>query len=183
LPASSFSWPKELKQSEGIDQGDQVIQREKKGKVKHDLNGSGPRLLIFGSRTLGDERVKKIILAAVNKYKAAVIVTAGEPGGACQAARELCREFSIPLHLFYLNFKYLRGAYEHRSILCFKNCDQAIFIHDGKSKGTAGEIKLAKKMKIKFDYFKLDPLPIKKNKLKDEAWAKKMGYRFIGGMV
>ena len=105
------------------------------------------RLSIHGSRTLGDERVKILLMDAILENKVSVIVTHAEPGGVCQVGRKLAKEMAIPLKLHFLNFKYRRGAFEHRSKAVLNDCDQGIFIHDGNSKGTQNELKLAKKMK------------------------------------
>ena len=114
------------------------------------------RLSVHGSRTLKDERVRILIQEEIQKYGITEIVTHGEPGGVCGVARELCRELALPLKLHYLNFKYLRGAFEHRSKDVLKDSDRAIFIHDGKSKGTANELKLAQKMKIPHTFHELE---------------------------
>jgi len=114
------------------------------------------RLSIHGSRTLKDERVKIIILEEIEKHKPTVIVTHAEPGGVCEVARQLCREKAIPLKLHFLNFKYLRGAFEHRSKDVFGDSDYCIFIHDGVSKGCSNEYLLCKKMGLPHKYYKLD---------------------------
>ena len=106
------------------------------------------RLSFHGSRTLSDERVKIIILEEIEKYKPTTIVTHAEPGGVCAMVRGLCKEYAIPLKIHFLNFKYLRGAFEHRSKDVLQDSDHSVFIHDGKSKGTSNELKLAKKMNI-----------------------------------
>ena len=106
------------------------------------------RLSIHGSRTLKDERVRIIILEEIEKRKPTVVLTHGEPEGVCEMARNICREKAIPLKLFFLNFRYLRGAFEHRSKEVLRDSDHAVFIHDGKSKGTANEQVLAEKMGI-----------------------------------
>jgi len=36
-----------------------------------------------------------------------------------------------------------------------KDSDRAVFIHDGKSKGTSNEVKLADKMGVPYTYYKL----------------------------
>ena len=107
------------------------------------------RMSIHGSRTLSDERVKIILLEEIEKFKPDVIVTHAEPDGVCEVARNLCRVLAIPLTLHFLNFRYLRGAFEHRSKDVLNDCDYAVFIHDGESKGTSNELKLAKKMNKK----------------------------------
>jgi len=104
------------------------------------------RLSVHGSRGLKDERVRILILEAIAKYKPSVIVTHAEPDGVCGVARALCREIAMPLKLHFLNFKYLRGAFEHRSKDVLRDSDHALFIHDGESRGTANEIAMAKKM-------------------------------------
>lgn len=114
------------------------------------------RLSIHGSRTLNDERVRIIILEEIEKHDPAVIVTHAEPEGVCEAAKNICKEKAIPLKLHFLNFRYLRGAFEHRSKAVLKDADYAIFIHDGKSKGTSNEIKLAEKMGVPHTVHVLD---------------------------
>lgn len=119
------------------------------------------RISIHGSRTLRDERVRIIIMEALQKTKADHIVTHGEPEGVCEMGRKIARELALPLTLHFLNFKFLRGAFEHRSKAVLTDSDYAIFIHDGKSRGTANELKLAKKMRIKHEFHKLPPTPFK----------------------
>ena len=114
------------------------------------------KLSVHGSRTLQDERVKIILIEEIEKYGVTEIVTHAEPEGVCEVARRLAKERAIPLKLHFLNFKYLRGAFEHRSKDVFKDCDRAIFIHDGKSKGTSNEVKLAEKLGVPYTYQKLD---------------------------
>jgi hypothetical protein len=103
------------------------------------------RLAIQGSRSLYDERIKIIILETIEKYKSTIIITSAEPDGVCKMARDMARELAIPLKLYFLNFRFLRGAFEHRSKDIQKDCDHCLFIHDGISKGTSNEVLLAKK--------------------------------------
>lgn len=105
------------------------------------------KLSVHGSRNLEDERVKVLLMDEILEHKVTMIVTHAEPGGVCQVARKLAKEMALPLKLHFLNFKYLRGAFEHRSKAVLNDCDRAIFIHDGKSKGTSNEFKLAQKIK------------------------------------
>lgn len=114
------------------------------------------KLSVHGSRTLQDERVKIILIEEIEKYGITEIVTHAEPEGVCEVARRLAKERAIPLKLHFLNFKYLRGAFEHRSKDVFNDSERAIFIHDGKSKGTSNEVKLAEKMGIPYTYHKLE---------------------------
>lgn len=117
----------------------------------------GFRLSFHGSRSLKDERVRIIILEEIEKHKPTTIVTHAEPGGVCELVRNICKEYAIPLKLHFLNFKFLRGAFEHRSKDVLTDCDHSIFIHDGISKGCSNEILLAKKMKLQYTYYKLEP--------------------------
>jgi hypothetical protein len=128
---------------------------------------------IHGSRTLKDERVKIILMEEIKKHKPTVIVTHAEPGGVCEMARELSREMAIPLKMHYLNFKYLRGAFEHRSIDIIRDSDHSVFIHDGTSKGTSNELKLAKKMNAATTLHLLDPAEHEKSVgfMPDEDWG------------
>ncbi|MBW1707962.1 MAG: hypothetical protein JRJ86_22850 [Deltaproteobacteria bacterium] len=114
------------------------------------------KLSVHGSRTLKDERVKILLLEEIDKYDVTEIITHAEPGGGCRMARDLCKEKAIPLKLHFLNFKYRRGAFEHRSKDVLRDSERAIFIHDGVSKGTANEMKLAKKMNVPCTYHKLE---------------------------
>lgn len=114
------------------------------------------RLSVHGSRTLRDERVRIIILEEIEKYHPTTIVTHAEPEGVCEMARQIAKEKAIPLKLHFLNFRYLRGAFEHRSKDVLNDCDFSVFIHDGKSKGTANEIKLAEKMGIAHQCYRLE---------------------------
>ena len=115
------------------------------------------RLSVHGSRTLKDERVKIILLEEIAKHKPTTLVTHAEPGGVCGVARGLARELAIPLKVHFLNFKYLRGAFEHRSRDIMNDSDHGVFIHDGKSKGTSNELKMAKKMKIPLTQYEVEP--------------------------
>ncbi len=123
--------------------------------IKNKINSI--HLSFHGSRTLKDERVKIIILEEIKKHDPTTVVTHGEPGGVCEMTRNICREYAVPLKLHFLNFRYLRGAFEHRSKDVLADSDHAIFIHDGKSIGTTNELKLAKKMGIPYSFHELEP--------------------------
>lgn len=114
------------------------------------------KLSVHGSRTLSDERVKILLMEEIEAYGITEIVTHAEPEGVCKVARDLCREKAIPLKLHFLNFKYLRGAFEHRSLDVLNDGDRAIFIHDGRSKGTSNEVKLAIKMNVPYTFHELE---------------------------
>jgi uncharacterized cupredoxin-like copper-binding protein len=106
------------------------------------------KLGIFGSRSLWDSRAEKILYDEIIKYNVTEIITAGEPQGVCEHARKIAQKYSIPLKLYFLDFKHLAGAYEHRSINVFKACERMVFVHDGKNKGTKNEIVIAQKMNV-----------------------------------
>ena len=133
-----------------------------------------PRLCVMGSRTLEDERVKIILLEEINKTNCAAIITCAEPGGVSEVARKLAKEKGMPLILFHLNFKYLRGAFEHRSIDALRASDAAVFVHDGESKGTANELQVCKKIGVPYRYEKLEKSPYKESvgfPVADGEWA------------
>lgn len=110
------------------------------------------KLGVFGTRTLSDDRVKVAILEVIGKYDVTKIVTTAECGGVCKVARELSREIKKPLTVHYLNEKYLRGMFDHRSRDVINDSDYMLVIHNGTSKGTANELELIKKMGIPYKY-------------------------------
>ncbi len=114
------------------------------------------RLGFHGSRTLCDERVRIIVLEEIDRHNPDHIVTHAEPEGVCAVVRAVAQEQGIPLVVHSLNFKYRRGAFEHRSKGVLKDSDFSIFIHDGKSKGTSNEIKLCQKMGLPFSTYTLE---------------------------
>ncbi len=114
------------------------------------------KMCVMGSRTLKDERVKIILLEMIEKYNPMEIVTVQEPAGVCEVAQKVSKETATPLHLFFLNFRYLRGAFERRSKDAIKYSDVFIIIHDGVSIGTSNEKKLVEKSGKPFEYFTLE---------------------------
>jgi hypothetical protein len=120
-------------------------------------NENKMKLAIFGSRTLGDERVDNLIQRKIDELIPNCIITSGETTGVNEIARNKAKENKITLILEFANVKkHGRGCYHHRSMAILKQCDCALFIHDGKSKGTKNEILIAKKMKVKYEYVKVD---------------------------
>lgn len=115
------------------------------------------RLAVCGSRTLKDERVRILLLEEIEANNITDLVTHAEPEGVCGVARDIAREKAIPLTLHHLNFQYMRGAFEHRTMAVFLDCDRTILIHDGISKGTSNELKVAQKMGIPYRYEILEP--------------------------
>lgn len=116
-------------------------------------------LAVFGSRTLGDLRARKIIERYVHEKGAEIIVTAAEPVGICALAQKYAREEKIALQTHFLRMdKYAKGAHEHRSDDVIKACDCVLFIHDGNSKGTYNEILRAIHFRKPFIYEHLEEL-------------------------
>ena len=72
-------------------------------------------------------------------------------------ARKIAPEFGYPLQLHCLNLKYLRGAFEQRSLEVIALSDEFLIIHDGKSKGTINEKVLCEKSGKPIQYEILEP--------------------------
>jgi hypothetical protein len=131
-------------------------------------------MAIFGSRSLKDERVKIIILEKINEVTPDKIITCQEPEGVSEVAQRIAKELAIPLQVHFLNFKYLRGAFEHRSKEIIAEGDYFVTIHDGKSKGTANEHKLVVKSGKPYHYEVLENTPYERSvgfNVKDD-WSK-----------
>jgi len=74
------------------------------------------KMVVFGSRTLTDDRVNTIIKQAIDKHKPEMIITSGETSGVCEIARLEARLNAIPLLCKYAdNNKYAAGKYEKRA--------------------------------------------------------------------
>jgi len=107
---------------------------------------------VFGSRTLKDERVEIIITEKIKELNGTKIITTQEPQGVCEVAQMIAKKYAYPLQLHFLNMQYLRGAFEQRSKEVISESDYIILIHDGKSKGTANELKLVIKSGKPYHY-------------------------------
>ena len=112
---------------------------------------------IFGSRSLGDDRVKNIILEALRRGNFTKLIVCLEPAGVSAVARSIASEFGFPLQLHSLNLKYLRGAFDQRSKEVVALADEFLIIHDGKSPGTANEKLLCEKSGKPIQYEILEP--------------------------
>lgn len=116
-------------------------------------------LAVFGSRSLKDDRVLKVIKKYVESLQAGVIVTAAEPAGVCSMAQRFARAEKIPLQVHFLQLdKYARGMHEHRSDDVIKASDVVLLIHDGDSKGTYNELLRAIHFGKPFIYERLSKL-------------------------
>lgn len=114
------------------------------------------RIAFCGSRSLSDDRVREIVRSVIREHQPEVVITAGEPGGVCAVTQEVCRETGVSLTLHFLQHQKAAGRFHYRTIKEFNDCNFCVFIHDGKSKGTANELALAKKMGIQYEYYHLD---------------------------
>ena len=112
---------------------------------------------IFGSRSLGDDRVKTLILEALRRGNFTKLIVCLEPAGVSAVARSIASEFGFPLQLHCLNLKYLRGAFQQRSMEVIALSDEFLIIHDGKSKGTINEKVLCEKSGKPIQYEILEP--------------------------
>lgn len=117
---------------------------------KYEPPPTGERLLIFGSRDCNPDQVRQMMTEELDRRKPTAIVTAGEPGGVCQVARELAQERSLPLTLHFKHRHRLGGQYHHRSVAALKDCNFALFFWNGSSQGTQNEIALAAKMLVPY---------------------------------
>ena len=134
------------------------------------------RLSVHGSRTLTDERVKVLILETIAAHKATRLVTHAEPDGPCRVARELAGEVGLPLVLHFLNFKFGRGAWAHRSEAVLSDCDRCLFVWDGVSKGTSNELALCVKRGLPHELHTLSPARGPSQSFEDDAdWAGVLG--------
>jgi len=118
---------------------------------------------VFGSRSLKDERVKIILLEAIEKWRPDYISTCQEPQGVSEVAQRVAKELGIPLIVHFLNFRYLRGAFEHRAKEVIKESTHFLIIHDGVSKGTANEFKMVKKLGKPYIYEILEDTPYERS--------------------
>lgn len=112
-----------------------------------------PRLAVFGSRSLKDDRVTEIIHRHVVELNARMIVTAAEPAGVCQLAQKYARDHKVPLLVHFLQAdKYARGMWEHRSDHVIADSDIVLLVHDGVSHGTHNEMQRTIKFEKPYIY-------------------------------
>ena len=114
------------------------------------MNISGKSLLVFGSRTQDGESVEKEIATFIKSGGYEFIITALNPSGVCEVVKHFVRSCQIGLTLVQVGLDKGRaaGMHEARSITALKMADHMLAVWDGKSKGTSGEIRMAKKMGV-----------------------------------
>jgi hypothetical protein len=109
------------------------------------------KLLVFGSRGIDNDEAEQVLIEHLTHYPDVTLLTAADPSGACEVARNFARAKAIPLTLFFLDAKRNgRGKYHVRSVNALQACDSVLFIYDGISRGTRNEIALAEKLSIPF---------------------------------
>jgi hypothetical protein len=120
----------------------------------------GKSLLVFGSRTLDDSRIEAEVAKMVEGSEYRFIVTALDPSGVCERVKHFAKACRLGITLIQvgLDQKRATGMHAMRSIAALKMADHMLAIWDGKSKGTAGEIKLAKKMGVPMTVVILEPV-------------------------
>ena len=110
------------------------------------------RLAFCGSRTCNDQQTVELIHQAIEMHQPEMIITHGEPEGACALAQKAARELGLPLKLHFLQLKRAAGKFHHRTKAVFEDCNYCVFIHDGESTGCSNELAIAKKMNIPYEY-------------------------------
>jgi hypothetical protein len=118
---------------------------------------------VFGSRSLKDERVKIILLEAIQQWKPDYLSTCQEPQGVSEVCQRVAKDAGIPLILHFLNFRYLRGAFEHRAKEILREATHFVCIHDGVSKGTANEYRMVQKTGKPYVYEVLENTPFERS--------------------
>lgn len=113
------------------------------------------RLSFHGSRSLTYEQCEPVLIKEFEESLPEVVVTHGEPAGACNHVRTFCKNNGIPLKLHFLQQYRLKGAFHWRSLVVLEDSEMAIFLHDGVSDGTKNEFELAKKIGKPFRYYRL----------------------------
>ena len=126
------------------------------------MNLEGRALLVFGSRTLDDERIEDEIGKIFLGSDYCFLITALNPSGVCERVKHFAKvcKTGIVLIQIGLDQKRARGMHEARSITALKMADHLLAIWDGSSRGTAGEIRLAKKMCVPTTVVQLEPLHV-----------------------
>lgn len=134
--------------------------------------GEVKRLAVFGSRSLDGSEIVNIIIAAIAKHKPQCLVTAAQATGVCACARTAAKETATPLKIYWLERRFGRGKYHNRTVAVLNDCDHCLFIHDGVSTGTSGEIEVAKKLHVPMSYLRIDPAAFLKVQPALRTWTK-----------
>jgi hypothetical protein len=112
------------------------------------------RISVHGSRSLSQGQCLPVLRDIAERLQAECIVTHGETDGACEWARQFAKREGLQLVTHHLQHWRQAGQFHWRSVAVLEDSERAIFLHDGKSDGTANELVLAKKMGIAYEYYK-----------------------------
>lgn len=109
-------------------------------------------LAIVGTRTFDDYILfKEIILEKTNNLKNISAIITGDATGVDSFAVQLAKSLKIKYFVFRANWnKYGKAAGPIRNEYIVKNCDIAIVIWNGKSRGTRSAIDFLKKYKKEY---------------------------------
>lgn len=121
------------------------------------MNLQGKSLLIFGSRSLADSRVDAAIGNFLTGSSYQFIITALDPEGVCERVRRYVKASRQGLVLIQTSLDQTRaqGMHDARSRRALEMADHMLAIWDGHSKGTRGEIILARRMRVPTSIIKL----------------------------
>lgn len=111
------------------------------------------KICFFGSRSLTGDSVVTLIKQQFEYLHGCEIITAEEPKGVCEEARQYAKDNNIKLTTIPKQRDKAAGMYHHRSSMCYELADHVVLIHDGISNGTQNEFDLAVKMKLPLSYF------------------------------
>jgi hypothetical protein len=111
------------------------------------------KVCFFGSRGLYGDQVTALVSDNCTRLQCTEIITALEPIGVCQAAREFAEFAGLPLKRIPKQSERAQGQYHWRSVMCYELADYVVLIHDGVSPGTQNEFDLAVKMGIPLAYY------------------------------
>lgn len=121
----------------------------------------GRSLLVFGSRTIDDDRVDAEIEKHITAGGYTFVITALDPTGVCARARRWAKSSRKGLTVIQvgLDGSHARGMWNRRSLKALAMADHMLAIWDGVSDGTRGEIELARKKKVPTTIVRMKPLP------------------------
>lgn len=128
------------------------------------------KLAVIGSRTFTDkERLFKLLDSKIDEIKC---IVSGGAAGADEVSRLWSKERGVPIIIFYprwydLNGNYRPGGGFERNYKIINSCDRVLALYDGKSKGTAHSISIAKSKNKPCKIILFEPVIVKKAKEPD----------------